>query len=277
MRKLIMRIRNLFKDYIYEENCDGNMDVVIAILDILIEMTMVVEKEDAECVRKLSAFAKILSSNLCDGIVDPMMARAICDNKITPILNYLDHKYREKDVKSDTEIVRELINLDTSQFEHKMNIPANDNYNSNDIGLLLKDLGIDNVVAFEIPVTEPACNKREMIKEIPHNSQSRPSPKRSNKEIFDYLRNVNNRLEKVYDIIDCDCTKPIIIGELALIRSAINHYTHNSNASIMQLQSLLSGLCAVLESCACFGTTTSEDHRIIKSLFNDINSLVFIE
>ena len=95
---LTQRFRSSFIGFDFNEK---SIDILLELIDIVIElMTKVDYRDNTTGIKKMSSFLKLLSSEYCTENLDIEIIQSIYYMQISPILDYLDKKYNNYDLRN---------------------------------------------------------------------------------------------------------------------------------------------------------------------------------
>lgn len=104
MKKLTRKFKEGFRSYDYNEQ---DIDILLALFDIVLEMMNIVNMEDHGNIKKLSSFIQLLSTGYSNSIIDAILIEEIYDTTIIPVLDSFDNKYTSKFMAITT---KEIVN-----------------------------------------------------------------------------------------------------------------------------------------------------------------------
>lgn len=125
MERLIKKFKDFFMRYDVEEK---NVDLLISAVDTIIEIMSIINIEDYDIVKKMVSFVKLISNDTGE-FIDEDMVNDIYIRHIMPVLDELESKYVDKNIKSVTEVVREFIDENhpnVAKVVTRINVPTSD-------------------------------------------------------------------------------------------------------------------------------------------------------
>lgn len=281
MKHLTMKFREIFGSYDYASK---DIHILTQLLDLVMSMMTVIDKDDTHYIQKLATFLKIFSSDFSINILDEKVncidmlnddiIDIIYENQILPIFVHFDQKYEYLDELEET-IDDKTVYYDTTVKE------------------LVTDNDINDYQEDELP---PECNISryvqnkaniavdQIIQEIcpvistrVHETNNKGDPNIGDcSKLFYVLKSTTECIRKIYDdILNRRCKdKNETLLELKTIKDSAELALNHPYKEIQKLSQIIYGLCKLITDIIASDSGPSPTNKsVMKLLFETIEDI----
>ena len=281
MKHLTMKFREIFGNYDYASK---DIHILTQLLDLVMSMMTIIDKDDVDYIQKLATFLKIFSSDFSIDILDEKVncidmlnddiIDIIYENQILPIFVHFDQKYEYLDKPEET-IDDKTVYYDTTVKE------------------LVTDHNIDDCYEDELP---PECNISryvqnkaniavdQIIQEICpvittriHETNNKGDPNIGDcSKLFYVLKSTTECIRKIYDDIlnrrYRDKNETLL--ELKTIKDSAELALNHPYKEIQKLSQIIYGLCKLITDIIISDSGPSPTNKsVIKLLLETIEDI----
>lgn len=281
MKHLTMKFREIFGSYDYASK---DIHILTQLLDLVMSMMTVIDKDDIHYIQKLATFLKIFSSDFsidildekvnCIDILNDDIIDIIYENQILPIFVHFDQKYEYLDEQEET-IDDKTYYYDTTVKELVTDNAIDDDYQEDE---LPPECNISRYVnKTNIAVEQIIQEICPVITTRIHETNNKGDPNIGDySKLFYVLKSTTECIRKIYDdILNRRCKdKNETIFELKTIKDSVELALNHPYKEIQKLSQIIYGLCKLITDIIVSDSGPSPTNKsVIKLLFETIEAI----
>lgn len=285
MKHLTMKFREIFGSYDYDSK---DIHILTQLLDLVMSMMTVIDKDDTHYIQKLATFLKIFSSDFsvdildekvnCIDILNDAVIDIIYENQILPIFVHFDQKYEYLDIKEEETNDDKTYYYDTTVKELCTDNDIDDDY-------------IEDNLSPECNISRYVQNKTniavdQIIQEICpvittriHETNNKGDPNIGDcSKLFYVLKSTAESIRRIYnEILNRRCEdKNEILFELQSIKDSAELALNHPYKEIQKLSQIIYGLCKLITDIIDSDSGPSLTNKsVIELLFETIEDIKY--
>lgn len=288
MKHLTMKFREIFADYDYNSK---DIHILTQLLDLVMSMMTVIDKDDMNYIQKLASFLKIFSSDFsvdildekvnCLDILNENIIDIIYENQILPIFVHFDQKYEYLDEQED--IKNTSLYYDTTSKELCGDVPEDIDSN-----IETQVLTKDNIVKFVKNEGKTSIAIQKIIEDIHpviaaqvYETNNRGDPDENigdYSKLFYILKSTTDPLEAIYNSLLSGEFKERdkILDDIQSIENSAKLSLYHPYKEIKELSEMICGLCKILIEIIGSDTVPPPTIKsVISLIFESINDIKY--